>query len=206
MAQTIPSPAPGFQSLHLDLDNAPQGEPYKLVEINPVVMFSVLDHYLRRSESQDRVIGALLGNIDNGVVQVTNCFTVPHTEKEQVAVDIAYYYTMVKLNLEVSPHEQIVGWYSTSVRESSVLLHDFFWKEMNEPPVHMIIDPRGKQSSFSVHVFYSVSVALGERNCQNQFRPLKFSFKTDQMDRLVLERLISEKDKKNMLHYLTWTV
>jgi len=186
--------------LHLDLENVPQGEPYKLVEIQPVVLFGMLDHYLRRNESQDRVIGALLGSIDNGVVQVTNCFTVPHTEKEQVAIDIQYYYAMVKLHAEVASHEQIVGWYSTSVRESSVLMHDFFWKEMNEHPVHMVIDPQTfqrKGSTFGVNVFYNAPVGLGERNCQNQFRPLKHVIKSDQADRIIMQRLIAEKDKKD---------
>jgi len=44
-------------------------------------------------------------------------------------------------------------------------------------------------------MFYNVPITL-DRNCQNQFRPLKHSIKTDQADRLILQRLVAEKDLK----------
>jgi len=59
------------------------------VSVNPVVLFSILDHYLRRQENQDRVIGTLLGvRSENGnEVEVRNCFPVPHNETpEQVNI------------------------------------------------------------------------------------------------------------------------
>lgn len=46
-----------------------------------MVLFSVLDHYLRRPENQKRVIGTLLGTVSANVVEVTNSFAVPHLEK-----------------------------------------------------------------------------------------------------------------------------
>lgn len=79
------------------------------VKVQPVVLFSILDHFMRRDEGQTRVIGAfaclcglsacarglhqvgprvrllvpgtLLGSVHNGVVEVRNCFPVPHVEK-----------------------------------------------------------------------------------------------------------------------------
>jgi len=188
--------------LHLELENVPQGEPYKLVEIQPVVLFSILDHYLRRGEGtgQDRAIGALLGVIEDGVVQVNNCFTMPYSEKDQVAyINIEVYNSMVKLHAEVNNQEQIVGWYATGVRESSVVINDFFWKAMNTHPIHIVVDPQSflkKGSSFGVQVFYNVAISLESRVCQNQFRPLRHSIKTDAAERLILQRLISERDLK----------
>lgn len=46
-----------------------------------MVLFSVLDHYLRRPENQKRVIGTLLGTVTANVVEITNSFAVPHLEK-----------------------------------------------------------------------------------------------------------------------------
>jgi len=161
-------------------------------------LFSVLDHYLRRGEAQDRVIGALLGTINGSVVLVSNSFAIPHTEKDQVAfINIEVYQTMKNLHSEVSSSEQIVGWYSTSVRESSVLMHEFFWREINVAPLHLVVDPQflRRGPSFGVQVFYNVPITL-DRNCQNQFRPLKHNIKADQADRLALQRLIMEKDQK----------
>lgn len=46
-----------------------------------MVLFSILDHYLRRPENQKRVIGTLLGTVSANVVEITNSFAVPHLEK-----------------------------------------------------------------------------------------------------------------------------
>lgn len=46
-----------------------------------MVLFSVLDHYLRRPDGQKRVIGTLLGTVSANVVEITNSFAVPHLEQ-----------------------------------------------------------------------------------------------------------------------------
>lgn len=52
--------------------------------VNPLVFFSVLDHYLRRNAGQDRVIGTLLGvrSEDGSEVEIRSCYPVPHLETE----------------------------------------------------------------------------------------------------------------------------
>lgn len=51
------------------------------LQVHPIVLFSVLDHFLRRPEGQKRVIGTLLGTVAANTVEVTNSFAVPHLEK-----------------------------------------------------------------------------------------------------------------------------
>ena len=42
--------------------------------VHPAVLFSIVDHYSRREEDQNRVIGTLLGTIgDDGEVTVCSC-------------------------------------------------------------------------------------------------------------------------------------
>ena len=55
------------------------------VDVHPLVLFNILDHYIRRNEGQERVIGTLLG-VSSGAnsITVTNSFPVPHSEGEQV--------------------------------------------------------------------------------------------------------------------------
>lgn len=48
-----------------------------------MVLFSVLDHFLRRPENQKRVIGTLLGTVSANVVEITNSFAVPHLEQNE---------------------------------------------------------------------------------------------------------------------------
>lgn len=61
----------------LNLSNSPAGVSVKL---KPLVLFNICDAYIRRNESQVRVIGTLLGHIADGVVHVQNCYAVPHNE------------------------------------------------------------------------------------------------------------------------------
>lgn len=53
--------------------------------MHPVVLFTITDAFIRRNKGQERVIGTLLGTISDGVVEVKNCYAVPHSEaNEQV--------------------------------------------------------------------------------------------------------------------------
>lgn len=50
------------------------------VKVHPVVLLQICDAYIRRNDKQDRVIGTLLGTATEGVVTVSRCYVVPHTE------------------------------------------------------------------------------------------------------------------------------
>jgi len=83
------------------------------VTIHPTALFSILDHYLRRTNAQQRVIGTLLGTRNEGdnAVSVRTAFAVLHSEtSEQVAVDMDYHRAMFELSHRVNPKESIVGW------------------------------------------------------------------------------------------------
>ena len=83
------------------------------VTVHPVALFSILDHYLRRTDAQERVIGTLLGTrSDTGEIDVRSSFPVLHSEtSEQVAVDMEYHRNMYELHHKVNPKEVIVGWF-----------------------------------------------------------------------------------------------
>ncbi|THV08268.1 eukaryotic translation initiation factor 3 [Dendrothele bispora CBS 962.96] len=102
------------------------------ITIHPVALFSILDHYLRRKDDQDRVIGTLLGIRTDTEVEVRSSFAVLHSEtSEQVAVDMEYYRTMYELHHKVNPKEVIVGWYSTgsNLNTYSALIQNFYSQE-----------------------------------------------------------------------------
>lgn len=47
---------------------------------------TVCDAYIRRGSKQARVIGTLLGTATDNIIEVTSCFSVPHSESlEQVS-------------------------------------------------------------------------------------------------------------------------
>lgn len=50
------------------------------------------------------------GTTDKGVVEVTNCFCVPHKEHDdQVEAELGYAHEVFELNRRVNPNENIVG-------------------------------------------------------------------------------------------------
>ncbi|KAF9238771.1 Mov34-domain-containing protein [Melanogaster broomeanus] len=112
--------------------------------IHPTALLSILDHFLRRTDTQHRVIGTLLGTRTTSsssssssastVINVTHSFAVLHSEtEEQVAVDMDYHRAMYEMFLRgrgesassaggAAPQGKealsIVGWYATGSSES----------------------------------------------------------------------------------------
>jgi len=188
-----------MSSNHLLVFNVPTSdEPYTCVELHPFVTLSILDHHLRRDISIDRVIGVLLGSIDEGVVTVKNCFPVPHKDEKEIAVDMDFYRNMLRLHNQVYTNDRIVGWYSTGIKESSLLLHNFFMKEMNASPVHIIVDTIVKEK-MNVHCYYGSSIELGTLKDIHLFKPLKFEYKSNLQDRIGLESFFTRgMENKNL--------
>jgi translation initiation factor 3 subunit F len=57
-----------------------------VVNVHPLVLFTILDHHIRREAGQDRVIGALLGTNTGGTVEITDAFGVYHTKRGEEEV------------------------------------------------------------------------------------------------------------------------
>lgn len=108
-----------------------------IVKVHPVVFFQIVDAYERRNADSHRVIGTLLGkhqgfheeiifkgenqifqfaffafsgSVEKGIVEVTNCFCVPHKETDdQVEAEINYALDIYELNRRVNSSESVVG-------------------------------------------------------------------------------------------------
>merc|ERR1711963_978134 len=147
----------------------------KLVcKLHPVVLFSIIDSYERRNEDAKRVIGTLLGSCEKGVVEVTNCFAVPHNESEdEVAVDIDYARSMYELHKKVNANEVIVGWYSTGSEVSvhSVLIHEYYSREAKSP-VHLTVDTVIRGGKMNLKAFVSTAIGVPGKTTGTMFTPV----------------------------------
>ena len=95
----------------IDLIYLLKSRPLLSVTVHPVALFSILDHFLRRTDDQERVIGTLLGTRTDTEIEIRNSFAVVHSENvEHVAVDMEYHRTMYELSQKVNSKEVIVGW------------------------------------------------------------------------------------------------
>lgn len=52
------------------------------VYVHPVVLFSIVDGFERRSEDAKRFIGTLLGSVEKSSVEIRSSFGVPHNESQ----------------------------------------------------------------------------------------------------------------------------
>ncbi|KAF5358991.1 hypothetical protein D9758_004839 [Tetrapyrgos nigripes] len=153
------------------------------ITIHPVALFSILDHYLRRKDDQDRVIGTLLGIRTDTEVEVRSSFAVLHSEtSEQVAVDMEYHRTMYELHHKVNPKEVIVGWYSTgsNLNTYSALIQNFYSQETAPyQAVHVALNTgveEGEQAGVKGYVSSPVGVLPKPENAAFVPIPVELQF------------------------------
>lgn len=109
-------PRPWSETKFPPLKSHSCSRPPTVVTVHPAALFSILDHFLRRADSQERVIGTLLGTRTEREVEIRSAFPVLHSETdEQVAVDMDYHTQMYEMQQKVAPKEVIVGWCAHSI-------------------------------------------------------------------------------------------
>eukprot|EP00824_Muranothrix_gubernata_P000355 TRINITY_DN10412_c0_g1_i1.p1 TRINITY_DN10412_c0_g1~~TRINITY_DN10412_c0_g1_i1.p1 ORF type:complete len:288 (+),score=58.22 TRINITY_DN10412_c0_g1_i1:141-1004(+) len=143
-----------------------------LVHVHPGVVFTILDHFVRRNDGQERVIGALLGTVVENVVEVKNCLPVPHKDTvDMVFVDQEFVKDASSLHSRVYTKEVIVGWYSTgsTINESSALVHDFFGREVAQP-VHMLVDTSMTNDKLDIKTYVSTALSVDDKAIGSTFR------------------------------------
>ncbi|KAG5461083.1 MAG: Mov34-domain-containing protein [Olpidium bornovanus] len=173
------------------------------VKVHPVVLFSVLDHFLRRDDAQDRVIGTLLGSRseDSSEVEIKSCFPVPHTESDnQVAVDMEYHRNMYDLHHRVNHNEVIVGWYATGndLNKHSPLIQDFYSREAGLfQAIHLTVDTALTDGHLNVRAFVSSPVGVVHRAENCLFLPIPCEVKYHDAERSALEYISAAKDERS---------
>lgn len=166
-------------------------------KVHPAVVLTILDHFSRRNEGQDRVIGTLLGEEHDGVVEIRNCFPVPHEDgSEQVAVDMEFHRTMYELHRKVSTREVIVGWYATGgITTHSGLIHDFYGRELSMPPVHLCVDTNiNEAGKMALKAYTSVPISLGAKELGSRFVEVGCNMLVTDAEKIGLDVLLGNKD------------
>lgn len=170
----------------------------RTVTVAPVVLMSVLDHYIRRSSGKSRVIGTLLGRfLPDGGVQVTNTFPVQHKETaESVELDIDRHKAMYQLHRRVSATEELVGWYATGTATdlNSVVIHEFYGRECARP-VHVLVDAGLSGDGFNFKAFVSTAYQIEETALDSEFRPIPAVIKPTKAEKVGLDVLF--RNRKN---------
>lgn len=90
--------------------------------IHPNITPNILDHYLRKPEEEEIVVGTILGTIDGSTldgstIDICSCFAVPQyfdKEKKALVIDTEYIKKMMKFHRKVNPKEGLLGMYITA--------------------------------------------------------------------------------------------
>jgi translation initiation factor 3 subunit F len=103
-------------TLFSDLPNLNFGLTVKQLNcvIHPTIAPNILDHYLRKPEDQEIVVGILLGTLDGSQIDIYSSFAVPqYIEKDQkeLIIDYEYMQKMLKFYRKVNPKEGLLGMY-----------------------------------------------------------------------------------------------
>jgi len=171
------------------------------VRVHPVAIFSILDHFVRRNdESQQRVIGSLLGTNIDGVIEITNCFPVPHTEDESVLVDVEFVRFMIDLHKKASRKESLLGWYATGseIDEITTILHEFYGKETSNP-IHLTVDTTLSHNTMGIKAFTSTNIVFAEKPLGHQFLPLPCEIRALDTDKIGVDVLIKAKRSPHLV-------
>ncbi|KAI7870554.1 maintenance of mitochondrial structure and function-domain-containing protein [Spinellus fusiger] len=187
-----------------NIGTAPHQRPFTST-VSPVVLFSVLDQYLRRDSQQTNAIGALLGvRSDDGTeVEIRNSFGVIYTKESSViTIDKDHYNNMYELHQRVNPEEVILGWYTagTQVSPTASPVHAEFAQDTAPfHPIHVTFDTEAllKSNGLGVQAYTSAPVGFSSRPGDSIYLPVQCDIKYLDAERSGLDVLASAKSTEN---------
>ncbi|GAA5794767.1 maintenance of mitochondrial structure and function-domain-containing protein [Helicostylum pulchrum] len=193
-----------LDTLTVNLSSAPHQRAFTTTT-SPVVLFSVLDHYLRRDDPQTKVIGALLGvrSSDGTEVEIRNAFALIYTtEQDRPVVDREHYRSMYELHQRVNPEEIILGWYTAGadLTASCTPIHTFFAEDVAPfQPIHVTVDTEAlfKTSDMGLRAYASAPVGFAGRSGDCMFLSVPCEVKYLDAERSGLDMLSSAKSNEN---------
>jgi len=174
------------------------------VNLHATAVFGILNHFMRRTDRDARVIGTLLGRRgDDRTVEVTDCFGVPFLEKEDelyVAINKEYHKSMYAAQRRVSRKEEIVGWFTTTkegalIIDNSSLVNDFYSQECDDP-IHLVLDANMTGMNLSVRGFVSAPICLGDTAFANMFEEVQVEVVMNEAETMALYHMIYNAEGK----------
>jgi translation initiation factor 3 subunit F len=126
-------------SLFLQEGNAP------IVKVRPLAIFSILDSYRRRNKGQPKVVGTLMGQKVNNIIEIRSAFAVRYSEDESINIGGEYMAQMLALKMSVSDDEVLGSFATTTPREGKLSLtmsyiSSFYKDTYGTDLIHLVVD------------------------------------------------------------------
>mmetsp|Transcript_185 Transcript_185/g.611 ORF Transcript_185/g.611 Transcript_185/m.611 type:complete len:345 (-) Transcript_185:92-1126(-) len=171
------------------------------VVVHPIVLLSVVDHYNRVAKgTTKRVVGTLLGEVNDYKRHITNCFAVPFEEDPRDPqvwfLDHNFHENMYAMFKKVNAKEQVVGWYSTGpkIKPSDLSIHELYRRYCPEP-VLVVMDVQPKDSELPMEAYYSVQEETSDQVFKRTFFHVQSTVGAFEAEEVGVEHLL--RDIKN---------
>mmetsp|Transcript_3129 Transcript_3129/g.7049 ORF Transcript_3129/g.7049 Transcript_3129/m.7049 type:complete len:352 (-) Transcript_3129:250-1305(-) len=171
------------------------------VVVHPIVLLSVVDHYNRVAKgTTKRVVGTLLGEVNDYKRHITNCFAVPFEEDPRDPqvwfLDHNFHENMYAMFKKVNAKEQVIGWYSTGpkIKPSDLSIHELYRRYCPEP-VLVVMDVQPKDSELPMEAYYSVQEETSDQVFKRTFFHVQSTVGAFEAEEVGVEHLL--RDIKN---------
>lgn len=171
------------------------------VVVHPIVLLGVVDHYSRVAKgTTKRVVGTLLGEVDDFKLHITNCFAVPFEEDPRdpavVFLDHNFHENMYAMFKKVNAKERVVGWYSTGpkIKPSDLNIHEMYRRYCPEP-VLVVMDVQPKDLELPMEAYYSIQEQTSDQMFKRTFMHVESTVGAFEAEEVGVEHLL--RDIKN---------
>jgi len=187
------------------------------VIIHPLFLLNVVDHWQRVAKgSKRRVLGAVLGEVKDGVLHCSNSFAVPFEEDPKdhsvSFLDGMYYQQLAYMFKKINTKERFVGWYSSgnTITPADLNIHKIFQEfacvEMHSalPPVFCLVNVSSEinESALPVKVYYQTKVPSCDDRFISTFQLMpRCEIKGSDAEEVSVEHLIREVKEAHALSF-----
>jgi len=171
------------------------------VVVHPIVLLSVVDHYSRVAKgTTKRVVGTLLGEVDDFKLHITNAFAVPFEEDPRDPqvwfLDHNFHEQMFSMFKKVNQKERVVGWYTTGpkIKPSDIAIHELYRRYCPEP-VMIVMDVLPKEEGLPMEAYYSIQEETADQVFKRTFMHVESTVGASEPEEVGVEHLL--RDIKN---------
>jgi len=168
------------------------------VEIHPLVLLSVTDHYNRvAKDTKKRVVGCLLGQRIGKRLDVTNSFAVPFDEEDRAPstwfLDFNYLEDLAYMFKRVNSREKIVGWYSSGpkLKKNDIDIHKIFY-QYNSEPICCIIRVSEDSQDLPTKAYCGIDCVQSDGRHSKEFAHIQSIVTASEAEQVGVEHLLRE--------------
>ncbi|KAJ3222991.1 proteasome regulatory particle subunit [Chytriomyces hyalinus] len=172
--------------------------PTKVV-VHPLVLLSVVDHFFRVARNTNkRVVGVLLGQVNEDTVNVANSYALPFEEDDKDSsvwfLDHNYHEAMYDMCKKVNAKEKMVGWYHTGpkLRPSDLEINQLFKRYIPNPAL-VIIDVRPRDIGIPTDAYFAIEEVHDDGTATtNTFMHLSSAIEAEESEEIGVEHLLRD--------------